>query len=84
MYFDGIDPRVVSAEHGWWYPNDPGEEPSLHGLWRSNINAVVDDDLDDCCDPRSGAWTMREQLCKVYKDTFPISDGAHRQIPVVK
>ncbi len=84
MYFDGIDPRVVSAEHGWWYPNDPGEEPSLHGLWRSNINAVVDDDLDDCCDPRSGAWTMREQLCKVYKDTFPISDGAHRRIPVVK
>lgn len=69
MCFDGIDPRVVSAEHGWWYPDDPGKEPSLHGLWRSNINAVVDDDPDDCCDPRSGAWTMREQLCKVYKDT---------------
>jgi len=67
QYSDGIDPRVVSAEHGWWYPDDPGEEPSLHGLWRSNINAVVDDDLDDCCDPQSGAWTMREQLCKVYK-----------------
>jgi thiosulfate reductase/polysulfide reductase chain A len=66
-YFDGIDPRVVSAEHGWWYPDDPGEEPSLHGLWRSNINAVVDDNLEDCCDPRSGAWMMRELLCKVYK-----------------
>ena len=67
MHFDGIDPRVVSAEHGWWYPEDPGEEPSLHGLWRSNINAVVDDDPDDCCDPASGAWMMRELLCKVYK-----------------
>jgi len=67
LYFDGIDPRVVSAEHGWWYPDEPGEEPSLYGLWRSNINAVVDDDLDDCCDQQSGAWMMRELLCRVYR-----------------
>ncbi|MFC1945025.1 molybdopterin-dependent oxidoreductase [Chloroflexota bacterium] len=65
-YFNGIDPRVVHAEHGWWFPEDPGEEPSLHGVWRSNSNAVLDDD-PDLCDPLSGAWPMRGQMCKVYK-----------------
>jgi anaerobic selenocysteine-containing dehydrogenase len=65
-YFDGIDRRLVAAEHGWWFPKEPGEEPSLHGLWQSNINVVVDDDLN-LCDPQSGAWTFREQLCRVYK-----------------
>jgi anaerobic selenocysteine-containing dehydrogenase len=64
-YFEGIDTRLVSAEHGWWFPSEPGEEPSLHGLWSSNINLIVDDDLE-LCDPQSGAWTFREQLCKVY------------------
>ena len=39
-YFDGIDPRVVHGEHGWWFPELPGEEPWLHGVWESNVNAV--------------------------------------------
>ena len=65
-HFSGINPQVVAASHGWWFPEEPGEEPSLHGLWRSNINAVVDD-KPSMCDPLSGAWSMREQLCKVYK-----------------
>lgn len=61
-YFRGIDPRVVQAEHGWWFP----EEPSLDALWRSNINAVLDD-APDLCDPVSGNFVLRGQLCKVYK-----------------
>lgn len=65
-HFTGIDPRLVSAPHGWWFPEEPGEEPSLHGVWRSNINALVNDD-PSVCDPDSGAWPMREQRCKVYR-----------------
>ena len=61
-YFRGIDPRVVQAEHGWWFP----EESSLDALWRSNINAVVDD-ASELCDPVSGNFALRGQLCKVYK-----------------
>lgn len=61
-YFRGIDPRVVQAEHGWWFP----EEPSLDALWRSNINAVLDD-APELCDPVSGNFVLRGQLCKVYK-----------------
>jgi thiosulfate reductase/polysulfide reductase chain A len=64
--FKGIDPRVVHCEHGWWYPELPGEEPWLHGVWRSNINILTDDDPDHC-NPISGGWPLRTALCKIYK-----------------
>ncbi|MDW8023105.1 MAG: molybdopterin-dependent oxidoreductase [Nitrososphaerota archaeon] len=64
--FDGIDPRVVNAQHGWWYPEMPGEEPSLHGVWESNINVVTNDDPDQC-NMVNGGWPLRALLCKVYK-----------------
>jgi anaerobic selenocysteine-containing dehydrogenase len=65
--FDGIDPRVVHAQHGWWFPEEDGAEPSLHGVWKSNINLLTDDD-PDVCNPISGGWPLRAFLCKVYKD----------------
>lgn len=64
--FDGIDPRVVHGEHGWWYPELPGEEPWLHGVWESNINVVLDDDPEKC-NKIYGIWPMRAVLCKVSK-----------------
>lgn len=36
-----IDPRVVHAEHGWWFPEQDGEEPNLYGTWKANINNLV-------------------------------------------
>jgi thiosulfate reductase/polysulfide reductase chain A len=60
----GIDPRVVHAEHCWWFPEQPGPEPSLHGLWQSNVNVLTTDDLDTC-DPLTGSWPARALLCKV-------------------
>lgn len=65
-HFSGIYADVVHAEHGWWYPEDPGEHPSLHGLWRSNINVVLDDG-PDFCDAVSGAWVTKGVPCKVYR-----------------
>ncbi len=65
--FDGIDPRVVHAQHGWWFPEEKGAEPSLHGLWKSNINVLTDDD-PEVCNKMSGGWPLRAFLCKVYKD----------------
>lgn len=64
QYFDGIDPRVVHAEHGWWFPELPGEEPWLHGVFESNINVLMDDER---CDPVHGGWPLKTGLCKVYK-----------------
>jgi len=63
--FDGIDPRVVHAEHSWWFPEDPAPEPSLFGVWKSNVNVLLDDDPDHC-DQICGGWP-HAGLCKVYK-----------------
>jgi anaerobic selenocysteine-containing dehydrogenase len=65
-YFQGIDPRVVHAEHGWWFPEKPGEEPSLYGMWESNINVVINDNPTSW-DKVSGGWVLRGLLCRVYK-----------------
>ncbi len=64
--FKGIDPRVVHCEHGWWFPELPGEEPWLHGVWESNINVLTDDD-PDVCDKMGGGWPLKWGLCRVYK-----------------
>jgi len=61
-YFDGIAPDVIQAEHGWWYP----EDESMDSVWRSNINAILDDDLD-LCDAVSGNFIFRGQRCRIYK-----------------
>jgi anaerobic selenocysteine-containing dehydrogenase len=66
LYFEGIHPQVVHAEHGWWFPELPGEEPWLHGVWESNINVLTDDSLDRC-NKVSGGWPLKTSLCKVYK-----------------
>lgn len=68
--FDGIDPRVVNAQHGWWFPELPREEPGLHGVWESNINVVTNDDPEQC-NKLSGGWPLRALLCKVYKAKKP-------------
>lgn len=31
----------VMAQHGWWFPEKDGNEPSLFGVWESNINTLV-------------------------------------------
>lgn len=64
--FDGIQPNVVHAEHGWYLPELPEEEPWLHGAWESNINVDMNDD-PEVCNPEIGTWPLRTALCKVYK-----------------
>jgi len=66
QHLDGIDPRVVHVEHGWWFPELPGEEPWLHGVWESNANVLTEDD-PDVCDKIHGGWPLKTGLCKVYK-----------------
>lgn len=63
---EGIHPRVVHADGYWWYPEKPGEEPSLFGLWDSTINATLftDSKLLDY----AGDYPFRGLLCKVHKE----------------
>jgi len=61
---DGIDPRVVHAQHGWWFPEKNGPEPSLFGAWESNINLL----LPSGWTGRSGlGYPFKAQLCRIYK-----------------
>jgi anaerobic selenocysteine-containing dehydrogenase len=58
---EGIDPRVVVAEHGWWYPEaeDPG-----HGWDVSNVNVLTDNDPAGF-DPALGSTNLRVSLCAI-------------------
>jgi len=67
---DGIHPKHVNVESHWWFPEQPPQEPWLHGLWQSNANVLTMDD-PDTCDPLSGGWPLRALLCKVYKVQNP-------------
>ncbi|MBW2119373.1 MAG: molybdopterin-dependent oxidoreductase [Deltaproteobacteria bacterium] len=60
-FFEGMDPRIVSAEHAWWFPEkrDPG-----HGWDESNIN-ILTDNAYESCDPAMGATHVRTLLCKI-------------------
>jgi anaerobic selenocysteine-containing dehydrogenase len=62
--FEGIDPRVIGAEHAWWFPEkkDPG-----HGWEESNIN-ILTDNAYETCDPAMGATHVRTLLCKIYPE----------------
>jgi anaerobic selenocysteine-containing dehydrogenase len=59
---DGIDPRVISAEHAWWFP----EEPAPHyGVWKSNVNLLTDNAPP--YDPAMGTYQLRALLCRVAR-----------------
>jgi thiosulfate reductase/polysulfide reductase chain A len=62
----GILPDVVNAEAGWWFPEKPGAEPSVHGVWESNANVLTAND-EEFLDPLTGGWANRALLCKVYR-----------------
>lgn len=64
--FDGIDPRVIHVEHDWWYPERPGAEPDLYGVWESNVNLLTPNDTP-LLDPGYGGATFRGLLCKVER-----------------
>jgi thiosulfate reductase/polysulfide reductase chain A len=61
-----ILPNVVNAEASWWFPEKPGELPSLFGAFESNVNMLTIDE-PETLDPLTGGWCNRAMLCKVYK-----------------
>jgi thiosulfate reductase/polysulfide reductase chain A len=59
---DSVDPRVIHAQHGWWFPENPAPD---HGCFESNIDVVLSDDppREEIC----GSVPTRGTLCKIYK-----------------
>ncbi|MBU1741596.1 MAG: molybdopterin-dependent oxidoreductase [Proteobacteria bacterium] len=58
---DGIDPRVIVAEHGWWFPEIKDEG---HGWDVSNINILTDND-PRTLDPVMASTNLRACLCNI-------------------
>ncbi|MBW2031088.1 MAG: molybdopterin-dependent oxidoreductase, partial [Deltaproteobacteria bacterium] len=57
-----IHKRVVSSQHGWWYPERPSEE--LYGAWESNIGLLIPSGWTG----RSGyGYPFKNLLCRIYK-----------------
>ncbi|RJP30973.1 MAG: molybdopterin oxidoreductase [Actinobacteria bacterium] len=69
---DTIDPRVVSVEHGWWFPEEKGPE---HGVWKSNANLLTDNGPP--YDPAMGTYQLRALLCRVYPAETGDAGGEH-------
>lgn len=61
--FEGMDPRIVSAEHAWWFPE---QKDSGHGWDTSNVNLLTSNDYRDC-DPAMGATPVRTLLCRIRR-----------------
>ena len=57
-----IDPRVIIAEHGWWYPE---MDKDMHGWAESNLNILTKNDSPYARE--LGSVTFRGFVCKVYK-----------------
>jgi anaerobic selenocysteine-containing dehydrogenase len=62
----GIDPRVIAAEHGWWFPEEPAPD---YGVWKANVNLLTDNQPP--YDPAMGTYQLRALLCRVS----PVESG---------
>ncbi len=59
---DAVDPRVVSAEFGWWFPE---KGPPGYGWDESNINVLTDDAPP--LDPGMGATNLKGLMCEIVR-----------------
>jgi anaerobic selenocysteine-containing dehydrogenase len=61
----GIVPEwMIMSAHAWWFPEKPGEEPSLYGMWESNINQLMP--MGEQGEDGLGTPT-KHLLCRIYK-----------------
>jgi anaerobic selenocysteine-containing dehydrogenase len=66
---DGIDPRVIHVQHGWWFPEQPGPE---YGVWTSNANLLTNNQPP--YDLAMGTYQLRALLCRVAPADAPETD----------
>jgi anaerobic selenocysteine-containing dehydrogenase len=60
---EAVDPRVVRASYGWWFPEQDAK--TLHGWQDSNINVLTPSDPP--YNPEIGSTNLRGILCRVSK-----------------
>ena len=58
----GVDPRVVSLQHAWWFPE---REPPEYGWKESSASLLLD---PRPADPIWGSEPWKGFLCRIYKE----------------
>jgi thiosulfate reductase / polysulfide reductase chain A len=61
-----IHPKMVDAQHGWWFPERRQELPELFGVYESNANVLCPLE-PEFCSPEIGSWPHSALLCRVEK-----------------
>ncbi len=59
-----VPPWMVMATHGWWFPEKAPAEPSLFGVWESNINQLIP--MDHQGKDGQGA-PIKHSMCRIYR-----------------
>ncbi len=62
VFAEEMDARVVFADFGWWFPEDPSGEL---GWDTGNLNVLIDDQGPK--DPAVGQMVVRGVPCRVYR-----------------
>jgi anaerobic selenocysteine-containing dehydrogenase len=57
---DGIDPRVIHVQHGWWFPEQPAPD---YGVWTANAHVLTNNQPP--YDLAMGTYQLRALLCRV-------------------
>ena len=65
---DTVHPRMLDVQHDWWFPERPGKDPELFGVFESNAN-VLCPDAAQYCSPEIGSWPHSALLCRIEQDT---------------
>lgn len=63
---DNVQPGMVHAEHGWWFPEKPPGWPQLSGAFLSNCNTLTTD-APGFVSPEIGSWPLSALNCKIQK-----------------
>lgn len=58
-----LDPRVINADHGWWFPEEKAAAPHLFGVWKSNANQLI----PGVCGPTGFGANIKANLCRIRK-----------------
>ncbi len=59
---EDIHPMVISAEHGWWFPE---KKESFYDVFESNANVLTNNNPP--YDPAFGSYQLRGLLCNVER-----------------
>ncbi|MBT5369156.1 MAG: hypothetical protein HOL05_14050, partial [Nitrospinaceae bacterium] len=81
--FDGMDPRILHVEHGWWFPEEEPTLPHLYGAFRSNANTLTPN-ADPYLDEGFGGYMLRGfqgKACKITEEEA-MAIGLETQTPL--